>query len=79
MKLNPESLEAQLLQLPASDRARLAELLLGSLDADDDDVDAVWADEAERRYGELAAGRVAGIPAEQVFAEVEAELRRHEP
>ena len=76
MKLNPDSLEAQLLRLPASDRARLAELLLGSLEEPEPDVDAAWAAEAERRYAELAAGQVAGIPAEQVFAELEAEFRR---
>jgi putative addiction module component (TIGR02574 family) len=84
MKLNPESLEAQLLHLPASERARLAELLLASLDATASDVlsgaqqqevDAAWAAEADRRYKELASGAVAGIPAADVYAELEAELR----
>ena len=76
MTLDSESLEAQLLQLPASDRARLAEMLLDSLDGADHDVDAAWGDEAERRFGELSSGRVAGVPAAQLFAEAEAELRR---
>ena len=84
MKLNPEPLEAQLLHLPASERARLAELLLASLDAADSDVlsavqqhevDAAWAAEADPRDEELASGAVAGIPAADVYAELEAGLR----
>lgn len=84
MKLNPESLEAQLLHLPPAERARLAELLLASLDATDGDVlshvqqgevNRAWATEADRRYAELARGAVAGVPAGDVYAELEAELR----
>jgi putative addiction module component (TIGR02574 family) len=84
LKLNPESLETQLLHLPQSERARLAELLLASLDATEADglparaqadLDAAWTAEADRRYAELASGTLAGIPASQVYAELEAELR----
>ena len=84
MKLNPESLDTQLLHLPASERARLAELLLASLDVTTDDevtgraqaeLDAAWTAEADRRYAELASGEVAGIPAADIYAELEAELR----
>ena len=85
MKLNPESIEAQLLHLPPSERARLAELLLASLDARDSDVltpaeqtavDAAWLAEAERRAADLISGVVAGVPAAEVYAELEAELRK---
>ena len=88
MKLNPESLEVQLLHLPPSERARLAELLLASLDARDSDVlsaadqqgvDAAWLAEADRRAVELASGEVAGVPAAEVYAELEAELRAARP
>jgi putative addiction module component (TIGR02574 family) len=84
MKLNPDSIEAKLLHLPPSERARLAELLLASLDAADSDaladsaqaeVDAAWAAEADRRYAELESGAVAGVSAEEVYAEIETELR----
>jgi putative addiction module component (TIGR02574 family) len=84
MKLNPDSLEAQLLHLPPRERARLVELLLARLDATDSDVvtvgeqhevDAAWAAEADRRYAELAGGDVAGVPAAEVYAELEADLR----
>ena len=75
MVRSPESLEAQLLNLPPADRARLAEVLLASLDADvargpSAEVEALWRAEGERRLQELASGKVAGIPAEQVFANV---------
>ena len=75
MVRTPDSLEAQLLRLPAADRARLAELLLESLDAEEGsappaDAEAAWAAEAERRLAELRDGRVAGIPANEVFAQV---------
>jgi putative addiction module component (TIGR02574 family) len=83
MKLKPDSIETHLLHLPVGERARLAELLLASLDAvdaegvaaaDQADVDAAWAAEAERRYAELKDGVVAGIPAEQIYAELRADL-----
>jgi putative addiction module component (TIGR02574 family) len=68
-----ESLEAQLLNLPPHDRARLAEVLLASLDAGTDpsqiaEIEAAWRTEGERRLAELRQGTVAGIPADQVFA-----------
>ncbi len=75
MVLTPDSIEAQLLRLPAADRARLAALLLESLDAEESsaltaEADAAWSAEAERRLAELRAGTVAGIPADEVFARV---------
>jgi putative addiction module component (TIGR02574 family) len=76
MKLSPNSLEAQLLKLDARDRARLAELLLSSLDGNEADVEAEWADEAERRLEELRSGVVAGIPAEEVFGRTRARLAK---
>lgn len=72
-----DTLEAQLLRLPAPDRARLAELLLDSLDPPGANADAelsaeeadrLWAAEATRRLEELRSGAVAGVPAAEVFA-----------
>ena len=64
-------LEAEVLKLPSHERARLAELLLASLDEDDEIMEA-WADVAERRYEELRSGAVKGIPADEVLAELRA-------
>ncbi len=74
MKLTPEQLEAELLQLPPSLRARLAAALLDSLEEADTELDAAWADEAERRYQELQAGSVKGVPAAEALAKARARL-----
>ena len=62
-------LEAEVLKLPRHERARLAELLIGSLD-EEDEISEAWADEAERRYEELRSGAVESVPAEEVFARI---------
>jgi putative addiction module component (TIGR02574 family) len=73
---NANALADQLLALPSADRARLAQLLLASLEERDAGAASAWDDEIARRAAELGDGRVAGIPAEEVFAEVERRLRR---
>lgn len=74
MKLTPEQLEAELLQLPTSLRARLAEALLDSLEEADSEIDLAWANEAERRYQELRSGSVKGISAADALAKARARL-----
>ncbi len=73
---NAETLAEHLLTLPPHDRARLAELLLASLDDEDAEVDAAWADEIVRRVSELEHGTVETIPADEVFAALERRLGR---
>jgi len=73
---NPTALADQLLALPTGARARLAELLLASLEGADPDAARAWDAEIARRSAELESGRVAGVPAAEVFAEVERRLRR---
>ena len=73
---NAQALADQLLSLPSVDRARLAQLLLASLEERDPGAEAAWNVEIDRRATELDAGQVAGIPAAAVFAEVERRLRR---
>ena len=72
---NAEALADQLLALPSVDRARLAELLLASIEERDADSTVAWNEEIDRRANELDSGRVAGIAAADVFAEVERRLR----
>lgn len=81
MVVAPDSLDAQLLRLPPADRARLAHLLLESLDAEEagvspEEIDRLWQAEAERRLTELRSGAVAGIPAEEVFVAAARRLAR---
>jgi putative addiction module component (TIGR02574 family) len=78
---NADDLEAQLLGLPPHDRARLAEVLLASLDRAEPgltstEIEAAWIAEGERRLAELRAGTVAGIPADEVFSRIERRLQR---
>lgn len=75
MKLSPDQLEAELLQLPSHLRARLAGALLASLDELDSELDLAWADEADRRAAELETGRVTGIPAADARAAARSRLR----
>ncbi len=74
MKLTPEQLEAELLQLPPVVRARLAEALLDSLEEADTELDSAWAQEAERRYQELTSGTVKAVPAAEALAKARARL-----
>ena len=69
-------LESKALQLPAKERARLAERLISSLDQETDpDAEMLWLQEAERRLDELESGKVAGIPADRVFEKARSTLR----
>ena len=57
--------------LPESDRATLAGLLIESLeDAPDPDVEEAWAVVAERRWREIESGNVQTIPWEEVRAKL---------
>jgi putative addiction module component (TIGR02574 family) len=75
MKVSPEQLEAELLQLPPHVRARLAEALLVSLDDSDSELDLAWGEEAERRAVEMRSGQVEPIPAEEARARARSQLR----
>jgi putative addiction module component (TIGR02574 family) len=53
--------------LPESDRALLAGLLIESLEAEpDDEVEKAWLDEVERRVEELNSGATKTNPSEEV-------------
>jgi len=65
------------LALPPGARAMLAEHLLESLDAEDQEkIDALWADEAERRDRELEDGTVAAIPGAEVMNRLRSRYKR---
>jgi putative addiction module component (TIGR02574 family) len=68
-----EQIEAEVLKLPEQARAELLGRLMRSL-ADtsvlEPDVAEAWGQEAIRRDEEMESGAVAGIPAEEVFAEL---------
>jgi putative addiction module component (TIGR02574 family) len=76
MDSSARKIEAQALQFPPKERARLAQRLIASLDPESErDAEQVWLEEAERRLDEIESGKVAGIPAEQVLEKARSTLR----
>ncbi|MSR21208.1 MAG: addiction module antitoxin RelB [Gemmatimonadetes bacterium] len=63
-----EQLEAEVLNLPQTERARLAQRLIASLDANAP-LERAWYDEAERRLAAVESGGLPEFPADEVLAE----------
>ena len=74
MTTSVETLEAEVLSLPAADRSRLLDRLIASLDTARE-ADRAWAEEARRRDVEIESGAVAPIPADEVLEKLRAGLR----
>lgn len=73
MPMTIEQIEAEVLKLPEQARAELLGRLMRSLaetSVMDPDVAEAWAQEAIRRDAEMESGSVAGLPADEVFAEL---------
>jgi putative addiction module component (TIGR02574 family) len=63
-------LEAELLDLAPRERARLAQRLLESLEAlSEQEIEALWLDEADRRDQQLDADPARAIPGADVLRE----------
>jgi putative addiction module component (TIGR02574 family) len=66
MATSVERLAEQAMKLPTEARARLADLLVESLDADElGRIERLWATEAVRRRDEVRTGKVKTIPADE--------------
>lgn len=65
-----QDLVKQALQLDPTKRSELAEEILHSLDQPDPAMDAVWREEAQRRLAAYRAGKVKGVPAEDVVGKL---------
>lgn len=68
MSVLAENLLEQALDLRASERARLVEKLLLSLDMPNDSIDKIWGREADARIAAYEAGDMHSIPASKVFS-----------
>lgn len=72
-----EELAEAAMSLPAESRARLADLLVESLEAKDlGSIDRIWAAEARRRRDEVRAGRVETAPGDEALRRVRCAVRR---
>jgi len=77
MAANFDDIMKDALSLPPGARAMLADQLLVSLDAEDQKrIDALWAEEAERRDKEIEDGLVTPIPGEEVMERLRARYKR---
>ena len=71
MSTSLEVIQAEVMRLSPSDRSRLLERLIVSLDADAE-VEAEWDAIADARENDVVSGAAAAIPLEQALARLEA-------
>ncbi|MDE2180773.1 MAG: addiction module protein [candidate division NC10 bacterium] len=70
-----EELEVEIKKLTLRDRAALAKWIVESLDElSASEIEALWAEEAERRLDELEQGLVTESPAEEVLRRARATI-----
>lgn len=69
-----QSIEAEALKLSPEERTELIERLIVSVAPLP--LSAAWQAEIERRISDMDAGRMQPLPAEEVFARIEAKLLR---
>jgi putative addiction module component (TIGR02574 family) len=70
-----EKIEAEIKKLDLKDRAALAKWIVGSLDElSEAEVEALWAEEAERRLDEMEQGKVTEIPAKDAIRRARAAI-----
>ena len=70
-------IEQEIRELSVSDKEALLRVLWEELDGPADvAVDAAWLEEVKRRSREIDEGRVDSIPAEEVFARLEALIKK---
>ena len=77
MSTTVEQLAEQAMALPGEARARLADLLVESLDSDAlTHIDRLWLSEAKRRRDEVRAGKVKTVPGDEALRSVRDSLKR---
>lgn len=70
-----KEIETEIKKLDLKDRAALAKWVVESLDElSEAEVEALWADEAERRLDEMERGQVTEISAEEVLRRARAAI-----
>jgi len=68
MSLAAETLSAQVVQLPPEERMQVVERILDSLDVPDASLDALWAQEADKRLTAYRRGEVRAVALSEVIA-----------
>lgn len=76
MSSSNRDIEEQAKKLPQKDRARLALSLIESLDpGTDEDAEALWLEEANKRLKSYDAGETQSRPVDDVIAEIKSGLK----
>ena len=77
MATTVEQLVEQAMTLPSESRARLADLLMESLEGDDlGRIEQLWITEAKRRRDEVRTGKVETVPGDEGLRKVRDSIRR---
>lgn len=77
MATNFDQLAEAAMNLPSESRARLADMLVESLDGNElREVDKLWIGEAKRRRDEVRKGLVETIPGDEALQKVRDAIRR---
>lgn len=74
MTTSLEALQAEILRLSPSDRARLLDRLIASLDVDTE-AEAAWDAVAQRREQEIAQGTATTVPLDVAMAGLEGRFK----
>jgi putative addiction module component (TIGR02574 family) len=73
MATTNERVIEEALSLPADVRLNLVEKLLTSLNLPiDEEIDRLWAEEAERRVSQIEEGKTKLVPGDEVFTRIRA-------
>ena len=76
MSTTVEQLAEQAMNLPTESRARLADLLVESLDAEElSQIEVLWIAEAKRRRDEIRFGKVKAVPGPEGLRRVRNSLK----
>ena len=65
--MKTKELIAEISDLPVDQRARIADLILQTLNTPDPDIELAWIQEVDERVEEYEKGNVELIPAQEVF------------
>lgn len=67
--MRTEEIIEQAIKLKPTERFDLVEQILHSLDHPNPEINRIWQEEAEKRLAAYRAGKIKGIPAEDIFGE----------
>jgi putative addiction module component (TIGR02574 family) len=71
------TIQDEIRRLSAAEKEEVLRTLLEELDGPPDpDVESAWLQEVERRAGEIESGQVKCVPAEEVFRQLDALLKK---